>query len=47
MSGYTPGSGIDVSLPGLYRNQVFALPDQGDITIVFKFDQPVLPTVAP
>jgi len=47
MSGYAPNSGIDVSLPGLYRNNVFLLPEQGDVTIVFKFDQPVLPTILP
>jgi len=47
MSGFAPNSGIDVSLPGLYRNNVFLLPEQGDITVVFKFDQPVLPTILP
>jgi hypothetical protein len=47
MSGYTPNSGIDVSLPGLYRNNTFLLPEQGDVTIVFKFDQPSLPTSLP
>src|SRR5258706_942153 len=47
MSGYAPGSGIDVSLPGLYRNNTFLLPEHGDVTVVFKFDQPVLPTSLP
>jgi hypothetical protein len=47
MTGYPPNSGIDVSLPGLYRNETFLLPEQGDVTIVFKFDQPVLPTTLP
>jgi hypothetical protein len=47
MSGYTPNSGIDVSLPGLYRNQTFLLPEEGDVEVVFKFDQPVLPTSLP
>lgn len=47
LSGYPPNSGIDVSLPGLYRNETFLLPEQGDVTIVFKFDQPVLPTSLP
>ena len=47
MSGYTPNSGIDVSLPGLYRNQTFLLPEQGDVEVIFKFDQPVLPTSLP
>lgn len=47
LSGYPPNSGIDVSLPGLYRNETLLLPEQGDVTIVFKFDQPVLPTSLP
>ena len=47
MSGYTPNSGIDVSLPGLYRNQTFLLPESGDVEVIFKFDQPVLPTSLP
>ena len=47
MSGYPPGAGIDVSLPGLYRNQTFRLPEQGDVEVVFKFDQPALPTTLP
>jgi hypothetical protein len=47
MSSYRPNSGIDVSLPGLYRNYTFLLPEHGDVTIVFKFDQPVLPTILP
>jgi hypothetical protein len=47
MTGYKPGSGIDVSLPGLYRNQTFLLPESGDYVVIFKFDQPVLPTALP
>ena len=47
MSGYPPNSGIDVSLPGFYRNETFLLPQQGDVTVVFKFDQAVLPTSLP
>ncbi len=47
MSGYAPNSSIDVSLPGLYRNNTFLLPEHGDVTVVFKFDQPVLPTILP
>jgi hypothetical protein len=47
MAGYPPNSGIDVSLPGLYRNQTFRLPEAGDVEVVFKFDQPVLPTSLP
>jgi len=47
MSGYTPGVRVDVSLPGLYRNESFTLPEQGDISVVFKFDMPALPTNLP
>jgi len=47
MSGYPPNSGIDVSLPSLYRNNTFLLPEQGDVNIVFKFDPPILPTRLP
>ena len=47
LNGYRPGSGIVVSLPGLYRSESFLLPQQGEIEIVFKFDQPALPTVIP
>jgi hypothetical protein len=47
MSGYTPGVGIDVSLPGLYRSQAFTLPEQGNVNVIFKFDQPILPTALP
>jgi hypothetical protein len=47
MTGYTPNSGISVSLPGLYRNQTFLLPEQGDVEVLFKFDQPALPTTLP
>jgi hypothetical protein len=47
MTGYPPDAGIDVSLPGLYRNQTFRLPASGDIEVVFQFDQPALPTILP
>ena len=47
MTGYRPGSGIVVSLPGLYRSESFLLPQTGDVDITFKFDQPALPTVIP
>jgi hypothetical protein len=47
MSGYQPGIGINVSLPGLFRSENLVLPAQGDVTITFKFDQPVLPTILP
>ena len=47
MSGYTPGIGINVSLPGLYRNQRFDLPETGEVTVTFMFEQPPLPTIIP
>jgi hypothetical protein len=47
MSGFTPGIGIDVSLPGLYRNERFQLPEQGEVVITFMFEQPPLPTSIP
>jgi len=47
MSGYMPGIGINVSLPGLYRNERFELPEQGEVTVTFMFEQPPLPTNIP
>jgi len=47
MSGYTPGIQINVSLPGLYRNEMFELPQQGEVTVTFMFEQPALPTIIP
>ena len=47
MHGYDPGLGIDVSLPGLYRSENFILPEQGEVVITFRFDQPALPTILP
>jgi len=47
MTGYRPGSGIVVGLPGLYRSESFLLPQTEDVDITFKFDQPALPTIIP
>jgi len=47
MTGLTPGIGINVSLPGLYRNQRFELPETGEVTVTFMFEQPPLPTFIP
>jgi hypothetical protein len=47
MSGYTPGIGITVSLPGLYRSENLTLPEQGEVVVTFMFEQPVLPTSLP
>jgi hypothetical protein len=47
MTGYEPGLGINISLPGLYREQSFVLPAQGEVTVSFRFEQPALPTSIP
>jgi hypothetical protein len=47
MTGYPPGVGINVSLPGLYRDQSFVLPEQGEVSVTFMFEQPALPTSLP
>jgi hypothetical protein len=47
MSGYTPGIEINVSLPGLYRNERFDLPQEGEVTVTFIFELPLLPTAIP
>lgn len=47
MTGYTPGIGINVSLPGLYRSESFVLPEEGEVLVTFMFEQPVLPTSLP
>ena len=47
MSGFTPGIGINVSLPGLYRSESLVLPEQGEVTVTFIFEQPALPTSLP
>ena len=47
MTGYPPGINITVSLPGLYRSESFVLPEQGEVSVTFMFEQPALPTVLP
>jgi hypothetical protein len=47
MTGYPPGISVNVSLPGLYRNERFTLPQQGEVTVTFMFEQPPLPTTIP
>lgn len=47
MNGYRPGLAVEVILPGLYRSEGFILPEQGEVNITFKFDQPALPTILP
>jgi hypothetical protein len=47
MTGYPPGLGITVSLPGLYRSENLTLPEQDEVLVTFMFEQPVLPTSLP
>ena len=47
MTGFRPNLTITVSLPGLYRSENFVLPQTGEVNIIFKFDQPTLPTSLP
>lgn len=47
MSGYRPGIGVTVSLPGLYRSENFNLPQFGEVPVIFMFEQPALPTALP
>jgi hypothetical protein len=47
MTGYRPNLEITISLPGLYRSEHFVLPQVGEVTVIFKFDQPALPTSLP
>jgi hypothetical protein len=47
MSGFPPGIGVNVSLPGLYRNERFDLPQEGEVVITFVFELPLLPTTIP
>lgn len=47
MTGFTPGIGVNVSLPGLYRSESFVLPEEGEVLVTFMFEQPVLPTSLP
>lgn len=47
MSGFMPGIDVNVSLPGLYRNERFELPQQGEVRVTFMFEAPPLPTTIP
>jgi hypothetical protein len=47
MSGFTPGIAVNISLPGFYRSQRFELPQHGEVTVTFMFQQPPLPTNIP
>ena len=47
MTGFPPATIITVSLPGLYRSESFALPEQGVSVVTFIFEPPPLPTLLP
>ena len=47
MSGYVAGTQITATLPNLYRNYRFYLPESGVVPIVFVFAQPTLPGKLP
>jgi hypothetical protein len=47
MSGYLAGIQITVSLPNLFRNYRFFLPQSGTVPIIFAFAQPTLPATSP
>ena len=47
MTGFRPNLMITVSLPGLYRSENFVLPQTGEVPVIFRFDQPTLPTSLP
>ena len=47
MTGYPPGIDLTVSLPGLYRSESSILPEQGEVLVTFRFEQPALPTLLP
>lgn len=47
MDGYTSGTRVIVTLPGLYRTTAFNLPEKGILPIVFVFLQPLIPPALP
>ncbi|HEX8991570.1 MAG TPA: hypothetical protein VF784_07805 [Anaerolineales bacterium] len=47
MSGYLAGIQITATLPNLYRNYRFFLPQSGTVPIIFAFAQPTLPGKLP
>jgi hypothetical protein len=47
LSGTVTGTRITASLPNLYRNYRFYLPQSGTVPILFTFAQPTLPGNAP
>ena len=47
MAGYPPGMDAIVSLPGLYREQLFSLPEDGIVQVDFVFTAPDIPDELP
>ena len=47
IDGIPAGNIIKVSLTNPYRNKNIVVPPSGDVEVVFKFDQPVLPSSLP
>jgi hypothetical protein len=47
LTGQRIGLRIVASLPGLYRSYRFFVPQEGIVTVVFMFDQPVFPNTLP
>lgn len=47
MTGYPPGMNAIVSLPGLYREQLISLPEEGIVQVDFVFTVPDIPNEIP
>lgn len=47
MTGYQPGMNAIISLPGLYREQLFSLPEEGVVQVDFVFTAPDIPNELP
>jgi hypothetical protein len=47
MTGYRVGVPVTINLPGLYRSYGFDLPENGEILVAFRFDEPEFPPILP
>lgn len=47
MSSYPPGLRVIASLPGLYREKLFSLPEDGVVQVDFVFASPEIPNTLP
>lgn len=47
LTGTPVGEVVNVSLEGLYRNENLILPETGVADVLFKFAQPILPSILP